>query len=360
MSWMRISESTSLPDDTQIVEMLEGRLFKAQGIENFIEEDFFSWLARGEAVKVGVSMVRWLFSLLQNYNLRELSEDVLKSLYQELVDPETRHDLGEFYTPDWLAHRIVRKLLDANPRGAMLDPACGSGTFLYLTIREKRERLLDSLETLHHILDSVYGADIHPLAVIVAKTNYLLALGDLLKKRKGTITIPVYLADTLKLPERFMKGLQYEIRLDSRTIYVHEMLLENLDLYDQAIELAKEYARQNKGRVIALEPFQNFLRAQRFPDADNAPLVTALFAIVEVLKHFIDTDRDTIWAFVLKNIYKPLFFKGKFDFVMGNPPWIAFRYMEPAYQAFLKRQIINDYKLLTGRGELITHLEVAC
>ena len=100
MSWMRISESASLPDESQIIEMLEGELFKRQGIENFIEEDFFSWLARGLAVKVAVSVVRWLFSLLQNYNLRELSEDVLKSLYQELVDPETRHDLGKFYTPD--------------------------------------------------------------------------------------------------------------------------------------------------------------------------------------------------------------------------------------------------------------------
>jgi Eco57I restriction-modification methylase len=359
MSWMRISESTSLPNDGQIVEMLEGRLFKAQGIENFIEEDFFSWLARTEAVKVGVGVVRWLFSLLQNYNLRELSEDVLKSLYQELVDPETRHDLGEFYTPDWLAHRIVRKLLDVNPRGAMLDPACGSGTFLYLAIREKRERLRDSLETLLHILDSVYGADIHPLAIIIAKTNYILALGDLLKKRRGTIMIPIYLADTLKLPERFMKGPQYEIRLDSRTIYVHEMLLENLDLYDQAIELTKEFARQNKGKPIALEPFRNFLVAQHFPASNNDALVQALYTIAETLKYFIDTDRDTIWAFVLKNIYKPLFFKRKFDFVVGNPPWIAFRFMEPTYQAFLKRQITNEYRLLTGHGELITHLEVA-
>jgi hypothetical protein len=108
MSWMRITESASLPEEIEIARMLEGELFKRQGIENFIEEDFFSWLARAEAVKTGVEVVRWLYSLLQNYNLRELSEDVLKSLYQELVDPEARQDLGEFYTPDWLAHRIVR------------------------------------------------------------------------------------------------------------------------------------------------------------------------------------------------------------------------------------------------------------
>jgi len=365
MAWMRITESSRLPDEAEIVEMLEGRLFKAQGIENFIEEDFFSWLARLEAVRIGVSAVRWLFSLLQNYNLRELSEDVLKSLYQELVDPETRHDLGEFYTPDWLAHRMVKKLLDSNPNGSMLDPACGSGTFLYLAIREKRERLKDSASTLRHILDSVYGADIHPLAVIIAKTNYILALGDLLKKRKGTIRIPIYLADTIRLPEREVKPTlwmqlpSYRVELDGQEIHLPEPLLEDLTGYDQAIELAKEFARQNKGNPISLELFRNFLAAQHFPGTDSVPLIQALFNIAKALKYFIDGNRDTIWAFVLKNIYKPLFFKGKFDFIMGNPPWIASRFMEPTYQTFLKRQITKEYQLLTGRGELITHMEVA-
>lgn len=370
MAWMRLTESTSLPDDAQVIEMLEGRLFKRQGIENFIEEDFFSWLARTEAMQVAVGAVRWLFSLLQNYNLRELSEDVLKSLYQELVDPETRHDLGEFYTPDWLAHRIVRKLLDANPHGAMLDPACGSGTFLYLAIREKRERLGDSLETLHHILDSVYGADVHPLAVIIAKTNYILALGDVLRRRRDLITIPVYLADTIKLPNfvketkmieldgAFVQQLPgYRVELDSSEIHLPQQLLQDLSAYDQAVELAKEFALQHKDRTMAPEAFRNYLAAQRFQANDL--LVQALFAVAQVLKHFIDADRDTIWAFVLKNIYKPLFFKDKFDFIIGNPPWIAFRYMEPGYQAFLKTQIAQDYKLLTGRGELITHMEIA-
>ncbi|MBM3335159.1 hypothetical protein FJY63_10905, partial [Candidatus Sumerlaeota bacterium] len=204
-------------------------------------------------------------------------------------------------------------------------------------------------------------ADIHPLAVIIAKTNYVLALGDLLKKRKRAITIPVYLSDTLRLPERFIEGPHYEIRIDSETIYVPDTLLQNADLYDHAVELAKEFARQNKGKEkqIALEAFQNFLVVQRSAAAEDASLVQALFAIAEALKRLMDQPRDTIWAFVLKNIYKPLFFKRKFDFVVGNPPWIAFRFTEPAYQAFLKRQITEEYKLLTGRGELITHIEVA-
>jgi methylase of polypeptide subunit release factors len=361
MAWRRLTGERAAPDDDQILSLLEGQFFKEQGIENFLEEDFFSWVAREDAKGAGVETARQLLSLLQNYNLRGLSEDVLKSLYQELVDPATRHDLGEYYTPDWLAHRMVRRLLEDNPQGALLDPSCGSGTFLYLAVGEKRARLGDTRETLEHILDSVVGVDIHPLAVTVAKTNYILALGDLLKKRRGKVSIPIYLSDTIRLPERWADTpmADYEVEIDDQTIYLPQALLESPDLYDEAIEAAKEFAVQNVGRQPTGEQFTNYLRAQH-PNLleDDVPL-QKLFVISQALRNLIESRRDTIWAFILKNIYKPLFLKGNFDFVVGNPPWLSFRYAEPEYQKFLKRQITETYGLLTGRGELITHLELA-
>ena len=73
----------------------------------------------------------------------------------------------------------------------------------------------------------------------------------------------------------------------------------------------------------------------------------------------IEAGRDTIWAFVLKNIYRPLFLKGRFDIIMGNPPWLSYRYVERSeYQSFLKRQIVTEYELVKQRAELITHLEL--
>jgi len=106
--WMRLSESSNIPSSDIIIKILNGEYFHEQGIDNFLEEDFFSWIARDHTRDAGIDISKKLLNQLANYYLRELSEDILKSLYQELVDPETRHDLGEYYTPDWLAERVIR------------------------------------------------------------------------------------------------------------------------------------------------------------------------------------------------------------------------------------------------------------
>ena len=46
-----------------------------------------------------------------------------------LIDIDTRHALGEYYTPDWLCERVVDDLHLERGYYA-LDPACGSGSFL--------------------------------------------------------------------------------------------------------------------------------------------------------------------------------------------------------------------------------------
>ena len=65
-----------------------------------------------------------------------VDHDVLKALYQSVIEPETRHRLGEYYTPDGLAHRIVETVVAEPLTSRVLDPACGSGTFLFHAVRK--------------------------------------------------------------------------------------------------------------------------------------------------------------------------------------------------------------------------------
>ncbi len=364
LSWVHISESTHSPSLEEINEVISGDYFKKQGIENFIEEDFFSWIVRSEALSDGIKICKWLLSILRKYDLSRLSEDVLKSLYQELVDPQARRYLGEFYTPDWLADKIVSGALQKKPEATVLDPTCGSGSFLYLAVRRKRELLGESQDTLAHVFSSVCGIDIHPLAVIIAKTNFILALGGLLAKRKQSVTIPVYLSDSIRLPEKgqmsvFLQVPGFKVTLEGTEVFLPEEFVEDYNLYDQTIELAREYARQHEKKPIDVTSFKSFLEVSKYPKLSDDQLVRSAFEIAKVLKDFIDNERDSIWSYVLKNIYKPLFLKNKFDYILGNPPWLPYRLMESQYQKSLKEQIVRQYKLYCGKAEMMTAMEVA-
>ena len=75
----------------------------------------------------------------------------------------------------------------------MLDPACGCGTFLVLAIRRILDYAEGSLvwrtrgeqELVSEILENLVGFALNPLAVIAARTNYLLALGRLSRHMGG-------------------------------------------------------------------------------------------------------------------------------------------------------------------------------
>lgn len=358
MVWVRLTGATEPPDDKQLRTILNGQYFSQRGIQNFLEEDFFAWLARDAAWPQALTMSRRLLIQLATYNLRELSEDVLKGLYERLVDPKDRHDLGEYYTPDWLAAAIVRECLKANPEASVLDPACGSGTFLYQTILFKREKLGDSTKTLKHIGESVVGIDIHPLAVIVAKTTFLLGLGDLLEQRGKAIRIPVYLADSVKPPDRYFAG--YRAVLNGDSINLPEDLALSPQHYDRAVELCAEYASSTaRGALPSKDLLGKFLR-RNYPALVENPLWwETLYELFQILRKKIREHKDTIWAFVLKNVFKPLLLRGRFDVLVGNPPWLTYNQIERGeYQEYLKALITGEHALCEPRLGLLTQLEL--
>jgi len=131
--------------------------------------------------------------------------DLFKNLHHDLFARSWRHWGGEYYTPDWLAGR----LLDAAgyrgiSNGRLIDPACGSGTFLCQAVSrlvgpppaawsvEERRGLV------RHVLDSVAGIDINPLAVWTARANLLAALRGLLDEMPDEL--PIVAADSILSP----------------------------------------------------------------------------------------------------------------------------------------------------------------
>jgi SAM-dependent methyltransferase len=263
----------------------------------------------------------------------EETRDLLKQLYQNLMPRKLRHALGEYYTPDWLAERLLNQLgYVGDPRKRLLDPTCGSGTFLVLVIKRIRqyaeEKLLDLATVLEQILANVVGFDLNPLAVISARTNYLLALGDLLPYRKGAIAIPVYLADSILTPSlqadvsgqlSFLDkqgkdkparaGFSFNTAVGKFTVpqpLVDARYIDQLaDLLEECVaaDLTPDLFRQRLLRTFPL--------VDTPADDDEVDLAVRLYEQLRSLEH---QGIDGIWARIIKNAFAPLF-QGRFDYV---------------------------------------------
>jgi hypothetical protein len=365
-------------DSRELMQVVNGDVFDRWNIRNFLAEDFFSWLARPEVEQDCVELGRLIQDVLATFDVTSIDEDVLKTLYQELVDPAERHELGEYYTPDWLADLIVERVLGQNPDRRILDPSCGSGTFLVIALHKKQAALktLGTQKLLDHLSESVVGMDIHPLAVIVAKTNYLLAIRDLLRRREGPFNLPVYMANSVVLPKELheLQGqlkvygvdIAYLMRNGKKrkvTLRIPVSVAKDPRLLDPIISCVGDYARaMSDGAAPDREEFiNNLLRA-----APQIAGLTDAEAAFDVLLHTSEAmhtlkkdGKDSIWTFILRNIYRPAFLAAHpFDAVVGNPPWLSFRYVQDVdYQSELKI-LMKEYNIFPD-AELVTHMELA-
>jgi type II restriction/modification system DNA methylase subunit YeeA len=319
-------------------------------IENFLEGDYFSWYLDELDEKLGDAIAR-LVRALSDYEVAtpqlepEFARDLLKRLYQNLVPSDLRHRLGEYYTPDWLANLLLdevglgidnlRRMGEEDPLKPLeirvLDPACGSGTFLILYISRLRKYaeehfLLDTL--LNYVLNNVVGYDLNPLAVLTARTNYLLAIADLLAYASGTIEIPVYLADSIMVERRagpygdvyILKTVVSEFEIP--TSVIKKGLLQKI-LAEISWSLENKYTREDFSRRVE--------HAYKLTEEE----IVALARSYERLYKLEEEGKNRVWVSVIRNAFAPIL-KGRFDYVVGNPPWVNWENLPEEYRKISK------------------------
>jgi hypothetical protein len=224
-----------------------------QLVEGLFQDDIFVWwtdgyaeqLARGhetgasqfEAVARGTGDVERVSDATRNRFSRAVAEvffnvlrfdfadvegDLLGDLYQRYFDPETRKALGEFYTPQ----PVIDYIMDGVgyergvSRERLIDPACGSGTFLVEAVERYLadvERYEDAPDWEEHLRDlctrpRIVGLDIHPFAVLMAQIRFVVAILPAYREAKSqnpefTLRrLPIYRTDTLR-NERELTGV---------------------------------------------------------------------------------------------------------------------------------------------------------
>ena len=124
------------------------------------------------------NVVRSLIRFLSDYDFGKLSQGILGNIYDRLINPEERHANGQYYTPIPVVD-LINALTIKSKNARVMDPACGSGTFLARAF-DLKLRLYgnDDASTRETVMKEIFGCDIAPypahLATVALASKLLM------------------------------------------------------------------------------------------------------------------------------------------------------------------------------------------
>ncbi len=324
----------------ELLEIINCDYFSRRGIGNFGEGDLFSWVSLEPRWELGLEdlvleMIQGLANALAPHDFTQTAPGIMDGLYRR-----TGSDAA--WPPRWLAEYIVEDELGlANePEVSLLDPACGAGVFLSAAIRTisrtKTDRGIDSFDVLFGMPHSVKGMDRDPLAVALARLNYLLALGDLVQQEHPPILVPVYLADANNIPQSLpaaqndgavlVSTQAGEFPLPGPMVddpMMLDWILGRLTNYMDGAQLRLHVQSEDEAVQEVLNAYYNYLTSPKprtpVPDALTPKQADLLLETARSLVKLHIRGEGTLWLHIVQNAAAPAaFVRRRFDRVAAS------------------------------------------
>lgn len=337
-----------------------GEIFREEGFCNLLEGDFFAWYCSTEqwnkSIANAASKVFGILAEYENHHMFDSAnvQDLFKDLYMAIIPDKVRHSMGEFYTPAWLAeHTIIEALAQAGRQESnytALDPCCGSGTFITVLIRMVLDQVshLSKPEQLRHVLNRVKGIDLNPLAALTTRINYFINLAHLIED-DDAFEVPIYLGDASYVPSPSsigrVKCVEYQISTEKGPLNVMlpQSAVADVNQFSKTMtELEVYIANEDESAV------SKALQAITDPKDLTGDVKTAIDTLS---KQLVDLQRNKwngIWARIISNFLTTANL-GRFDIVVGNPPWIDWKNLPEGYRRRLVDLCISRH-LFSGDG----------
>ena len=372
-------------ETSNLRDILSGQWFRAMGFMNLVEYDYFGWLNEPPYLDRLIVIARQMQIDLTAYDYsRVVTEDLFGPLVAQLADRDRRLLLGQEFTPQWVAQKIVARAIELLPDGAFpnfVDMCCGSGVFIVETIRQTIARYSIVPETcsvglLRQLANCVVGFDIDPLAVLLSKINWAMTLRSFVPYATVDLVIPIYHSDSLftiapitALIEGDYEDRDLSIVFDGEQVVLPGFLISpaNRRLFDSLIhscyETAKAKARgsaEDYPRAHADELITRLIAdaGVALSEPQYTALVTGCHALIPTLERLQREGRNGIWPFLLGNSYRPGLVRGQFNAIVSNPPWMAMsRLADNPYKAVLVSRAERYGIKPTGSAHL--HVELA-
>ena len=340
------------PDD-----LLKGHQFSgATGLHGVIETDFFSW-----PIEVGAaSLIKTIARRVARFDWSAPSTDLAATLYQTVIPAQERRDLGEYYTPRWLTKAIVEEVVPDPLNQRVLDPSCGSGTFIAECVEHfleaaNKENVPDT-DVFEMLRDAVTGIDVHPVATHLARAAWVIAAKPAIEKGMSTsVTVPIYLGDSLQLGFQgrdLFAEREVTIRVrdaDDTELLFPRSLVNRAEDFDHLMVSVADYIENGEDPRLALEEVVGLKDDE----------LGMLSATIDKLQELHSKGLNHIWAYYTRNLVRPIAMsQNKVDVIVGNPPWINYNQTTAMLRVALEDQSSDVYGIWAG-GRYATHQDVA-
>lgn len=330
--------------------IVNGQWFRAMGFVNLVEYDYFGWLNDAPYIDQIIAIARQIQKDLAAYDYSIIEiEDLFGPLVAQLADRDHRLLLGQEYTPQWLAQKIVAhaiELLHDSEFPNFIDMCCGSGVFVVETINQTIARYHISpdncsADLLRQLTNCVVGFDIDPLAVLLSKLNWAMAMRAFVPHVTADLIIPIYHADSLftvapitNVIDGDYEEQDLQMLFDSEKVALPGFLITptNRRLFDSLIHTCYETAKARARNTVG-----DFLRTQAetivttlirdagvyIEEEQQEAIITCCYKLIPTLERLQREGRNGIWPFLLGNSYRLGLVREQFNAIVSNPPWMA-------------------------------------
>lgn len=368
--------SAIVSSDGELQTILSGEYFRdLYQLDNLVEQDYFGWISSSAQIGGFLPVAREIQRDLYAYDFScRAEEDLFGRLMAQLARRSQRKLLGQEWTPGWLSRHLAERCLDLLPEGeapAIVDMCCGSGAILAEVIKASRDRYgYADITALHEV---VTGFDIDPLAVALSKTTWVITLAAEIKAADAPVTIPIYHADSLfavtpvsaSIP-MIGEGDTIDITLDGETVSLPADLVhpDYRDLFDRIVDWAYDEARDTGAPALTENDAAATLDTAATASGVSLPAelrqsaISAVVALANRMKELAAAGRNGIWAFILRNTYRPGLLAGQFNGLVSNPPWLAMSALadNPYRNVLSRRATMYGVK---PAGQSFLHLELS-
>jgi len=165
-----------------------------------------------------------------------------------------------------------------------------------------------------------------------------------------TIEIPIYLADSILVERRqTLTGVTYILRTAVGEFNVPISIIEK-GLLTRTLTIIEECVKGN----YSLNEFKARLLREADLEEGEVSILSKLF---ETLLRLEKEGKNRIWTRILKNSFAP-FFVGKFDYVVGNPPWVNWENLAEDFRKALK-ELYKWYDILPSNPNAQTKVDLS-